>query len=166
MEVIAHTMSPESIKHLRESFQKADKDQSGELTMPEFKEILDKNSTFTHEEVEKVFEMIDMDGTGRIRYREFIAATLDKKTITETNLQIAFEKISRRNGFIEAHDLEDLLGQEGTQEYVEGLLKEVGLTRQAKIDYAHFSSIMRGEKHANHLDTPLHNHHEALTHCL
>lgn len=67
--VIAHRSSNEDIKQLRAVFDKADTVRNGVLTMDEFTHAL-KDFDYTEEEVQQVFESMDINKNGEIQYTE------------------------------------------------------------------------------------------------
>ena len=145
MEVIAHTLNPSQLKELRELFVSCDKDMSGEIKIDEFKDIISKSPKFNEVDLANIFNQVDVEETGTIRYHEFIAATITHQEITDESLRIAFEKISNRTGFITPEDLGDLLGKAGSPQEVSKMLEEVGLAKDAHIDLNTFTRIMKGE---------------------
>ena len=92
-----------------------------------------------------IFDSVDVEGNGTIKYHEFLAATLSHQSLTDENLRIAFEKISNRTGYITPEDLGGLLGADGNKETISSMLTEVGLAPDANIDINMFRRIMKGE---------------------
>ena len=91
--VVAYKSTTEEIGHLRDIFQQFDKLGNGEITMPEFKALYQEHYDFTDEELENLFNGIDLDGTGVIHYIEFLAATIESRgSIDEDRLAEAFDR--------------------------------------------------------------------------
>lgn len=66
----------------------------------------------TPEEVDKMFDEIDIDKNGTIDYTEFVMATMnDKQLMTNDKLQQAFKLFDKDgNGSIEADEIKAVLG--------------------------------------------------------
>ena len=58
-------------------FNKFDKHRDGEITLEEFTEALTENYDYSDEEIIDMFRGIDVDGTGKVHYIEFLAATIE-----------------------------------------------------------------------------------------
>ena len=73
-----------------------------------------ENMHLSEEEMKNLFEGIDQDGTGRISYMEFLAATLRHKIeLNENRLKEAFDRMDvDHSGNIDASDLKTLLGED------------------------------------------------------
>lgn len=64
--VIAHSLTPAEIRTLREEFQNVDVEGRGEIRPADLFKALNKSDNYTKEEVEKLFEQIDLDHDGTI----------------------------------------------------------------------------------------------------
>lgn len=64
------------------------------------------------EALEKLFDSVDIDGSGFIDYSEFIMATMnEKKNISEEKLMSAFKIFDKDdNGTISADEIREVLG--------------------------------------------------------
>lgn len=145
MEVIAHTLNPTQVRELKDLFIACDKDKSGEIKTNEFRDIISKHDGFSEIDEKMIFDSVDVEGNGTIKYHEFLAATLSHQSLTDENLRIAFEKISNRTGYITPEDLGGLLGADGDKDTIVSMLEEVGLAPDASIDIHMFRRIMKGE---------------------
>ena len=83
-----------------------------------------------------------MDGSEKIRYTEFLAATIEASgTINEVKLAEAFDRLdSDDSGFISVENLLEILGDTFTKEDVEAIIKEVTVT-DGQISYSEFLSL-------------------------
>lgn len=91
--VIAHKSTSEEIGILRKVFQQYVKDGSGHLDFDDFKTAM-QDVGCTDEDYRTLFDAIDMDGSGLIRYTEFLAATIEATgAISETRLAEAFTRM-------------------------------------------------------------------------
>lgn len=81
-----------------------------------------------------------MDGTGKIRYTEFLAATIEAHgAISEERLAEAFDRIDADDsGYISKENLREMLGNEIAQEEIDAIMSESDITRDGKISYAEF----------------------------
>jgi len=111
--VIAHRSTCEEIGILRKVFQKyAAKDEGGCISYPQF-ETAWKESGLPEEDTKAVFDAVDLDGSGRIRYTEFLAATIEAQgAISEERLAEAFDRFDTDDsGYISVDNLKDVLGE-------------------------------------------------------
>lgn len=101
--VIAHKSTSAEIGILRKVFQKYDTNREGTIQLPEFREALSKYG-YPEAEIARMFEAVDLDGTGKIRYTEFLASTIEAfGEIDEERLAEAFDRLdSDDSGFISA----------------------------------------------------------------
>lgn len=64
------------------------------MTIGEFKEALHAHSDMPDEEIIKIFESLDMDHTGVIKYTEFLAAAMQEQLyLAEDKILEAFNKL-------------------------------------------------------------------------
>jgi len=92
--VLAHQSSSEEIGFLRTVFGRYDTKRNGVLDYDEFRNVLLDAGMENEDDVRTVFEAVDVDGTGTIRYTEFIAASLEATgCISEDRLAEAFDRM-------------------------------------------------------------------------
>lgn len=84
-----------------------------------------------------------MDGSGRIRYTEFLAATIEAQgAISEERLAEAFDRLdSDDSGYISPQNLADMLGQDFPAEEINSIIQEADLTKDGLISYAEFLAL-------------------------
>lgn len=112
--IVAHRSTCEEIGILRKVFQKyASMDKAGCISYHEFNEAW-KESGLPPEDTRAIFDAVDLDGTGRIRYTEFLAATIEAQgAISEGRLAEAFDRFDTDDsGFISVDNLKDVLGKD------------------------------------------------------
>jgi calcium-dependent protein kinase len=145
--VVAYKSTNEEIGFLRKTFSKFDTSNDGEITLDEFKAALAKNYTYTNEEMEELFRGIDIDGTGKVHYMEFLGATLEAHgSIDEERLAEAFDRIDcDDSGTITVKDLKDFLGEDLPEAYLEKLIDEVGVSSDHVITYDDFLSLWNSQ---------------------
>ena len=87
-------------------FRELDTTKSGTLTKAEFMEAF-KNTGNSSDELEDLFQKLDVNCNGEILYTEFLAATLEAEgELEEGQLQEAFDLIdNKKTGYITSKDL-------------------------------------------------------------
>ena len=99
--IIAHKSTSEEIGLLRKAFKRYDTNKSGAINLAAFKECMSKYG-YNAEYTEHLFRSADLDGTGLIKYTEFLAATIESTgLVTEERIAEAFDRLdSDDSGFI------------------------------------------------------------------
>lgn len=82
---------------MREAFIDMDSDSSGIISVDEFTKAM-QSSMSASADIKKLFEKIDIDGTGNISYSEFISACLSRTNILtkERLLEVCFVVVHSR----------------------------------------------------------------------
>merc|ERR1711972_488886 len=99
--------------------------------------------------LEKIFEEMDIDGSGIIDYTEFIAACLDKKTYMQEDVcWSAFRGFDKNgDGKISQQELSAILSDESVQQVAGDSLKVIlqsnDLNSDGFIDFQEFMAMMR-----------------------
>ena len=137
--VIAHRSTSEEIGFLRRAFQKYDLEKKGVISKSEFKESLCGYGYSDHE-LELMFQGCDIDGTGLIRYTEFLASTIEAHgAINEEKIAEAFDRLDADDsGFISPNDLREILGSDFPTTDIDAIIDEVDITRSGKVSYNEF----------------------------
>jgi len=140
--VIAHKSTSEEIGFLRKAFKRYNSEQHGTISLVEFKKCLSVHE-YSESYMEHLFREVDLDGTGEIKYTEFLAASIESTgLITEERLAEAFDRLdSDDSGFITVDSLRALLGDEVSSDYVEGIIAESGIHEDKRISYDEFLSL-------------------------
>ena len=158
--VIAHHLSHNELKELREVFLAADVDNSGTLTFEQISKLLER---FGHEDLDDtnlktIFSGLHVDHLhhdenggssssahlARVHYMEFLAATVETRCVIDaTALKVAFDHMDvDHTGYITAHSLKAVLGKGFSDAEVEEM---VGLIdRDGKISKNEFIALMQG----------------------
>jgi Ca2+-binding EF-hand superfamily protein len=90
-------------------FEAINKSQTGIISKEEFMDAF-KNSGNSKEELEELFNTVDINHNGGITYTEFCAATLEAEgELEESQLQEAFALISKNGRYITRKDIEDIV---------------------------------------------------------
>lgn len=126
-----------------------DKNGDGVLTIDEIKEGLSGSTEKSYEEVRKVIESIDTDGSGKIDYTEFLAATMEKSLyMKEDKLIQAFRMLDLdNNGKISKSELKSVLNKDEKyrtipESYWDNMISEVDKNGDGEIDYSEFREMM------------------------
>lgn len=145
--VIAHKSTTQEIGILRKVFQKYDTSKDGTIEFEEFKECLSQYG-YSEAEVTQMFQAVDLDGTGQIRYTEFLAATIEAHgAIDEERLAEAFDRLdSDDSGFISAANLREMLGANFPQDRIDEIIHEADLTQDNRISYPEFLALWEDRK--------------------
>jgi calcium-dependent protein kinase len=140
--VVAHKSTSAEIGILRKIFQQYDTLKDGSLSYEEFKAAY-AQAGMSEEDCADMFDAIDLDGTGRIRYTEFLAATIEARgAISEERLAEAFDRIdSDDSGFISPANLRQILGEDFPEEEIEAIIVEADLSHDGQISYSEFLAL-------------------------
>ena len=141
-EVVAHTLDDKQIKDLKSEFLKFDSEETGSISIKEFRNVLSNHDHISEDDVKHMFDHIDFGQTNSILYREFIAAATDMKTVTDANLRVAFDLISNHSDTIGLTELKDLVGAD-TKKHgtVEDIMREMNMTKTPRVPQNRVSSI-------------------------
>jgi Ca2+-binding EF-hand superfamily protein len=140
--VIAHKSTSEEIGILRKVFERYDTARNGSISLDEFKVALESYG-YTDEEVERMFDGLDLDRTGEVKYCEFLAATIEAQgAISEERLAEAFDRLdSDDSGFISKENLREFLGDDLPQDEIDEIIREVDVNNDNKISYPEFLAL-------------------------
>ena len=147
--IVHNLTSKEDCDFLREVFIIFDESGSGKLTKDQL--IKGLNIVLPEEESEKevnrLMNIIDVDGNGFIEYEEFLRAGLNKaKIITKENLETSFKLYDiNKRGKINARELGMVLGQGDDnikEEVWQELIDEADIDKDGEINFNDFKTIM------------------------
>lgn len=98
---------------LRAVFQSFDVDSSGTLSRKEFQGALHRLAPeLTNEDIERLFDIVDIDKNQQISYTEFLVATLDPRDVDIEELNKAFRLLDEDgNGFITRDEMRKVVKQ-------------------------------------------------------
>ena len=84
-----------------------------------------------------------MGGSGRIRYTEFIAATIEAHgTISESRLAEAFDRLDcDDSGYITAENLIEILGEDVPRDEIDAVIEEADMTNDNRVSYSEFLAL-------------------------
>jgi len=152
--LIAHKSTSEEISRLRKAFKKYDKKKSGFIKLEDFNSCL-KVYGWNDEYIEHLFNAADLDGTGKLKYTEFLAATIETTgMVTEERIAEAFDRLdSDDSGYISFENLRELFGDDVPKEYIDQVIDEVDdMKGDHKISYDKFLDMWEGELEENEIE--------------
>jgi hypothetical protein len=96
----------------------------------------------------------DLDGSGMLRYTEFLASTIEAQgAIDERRLAEAFDRLDTDDsGFITKEALQEILGEGFPEAEIDKIIKESDLTKDGKISYMEFLAQWQDQKEAKRQD--------------
>jgi len=140
--VIAHQSSSASLNELRAAFNGADTANNGVISEAEFQKLVRK--FVPQNQLGDLFKGVDVDKSGLVHYREFLAATIEcQGRIQEEALAEAFDRLDSDNtGFISRENLKGILGTDWSPELVDQMIDEADIKRNGRIDFEEFLVLM------------------------
>lgn len=140
--VVAHKSTEEEIGFLRKVFNIFDENLDGEILLDEFKEGL-KAYHYEDEDLERMYVGMDLDGTGKVHYSEFLAATIEAHgALEEERIAEAFDRLdSDDSGYITKQNILDFLGNSISEEYANGIIEEADIYHDHRISYDEFLAL-------------------------
>lgn len=141
--VVAYKSTTEEIGFLREMFERFDVEKDGEISQDEFQRVLSTHYDYSSEELQVMFQGIDVDGTGSVHYSEFLAATLEAHgMLDEERLAEAFDRLDADDsGYITVADLSDFLGADVPEKYLHAVIEEADIEGDQRISYKEFMAL-------------------------
>ena len=98
------------------------------------------------EEVDKIFQKVDIDESGKIEYSEWIVATIDlKKLLTPEKLHDAFNLFDKDNsGSIDAGEIKKIIGvgKNIDEAVCQEVLAEVDENGDGEVSFEEFQIMM------------------------
>lgn len=145
--VIAESLSEEEIAGLKEMFKMIDTDSSGQITLEELQNGLERvGANVKDVDIYGLMQAADFDNSGTIDYREFVAAMLHlNKVQREDHLFAAFSYFDKDgSGYITADELQQACEQFGLEDVqLEDIMREVDQDNDGRIDYSEFVAMMQ-----------------------
>ena len=144
--VIAQKSTLADIGYLRDAFDQYNPSNNAEITKKEFRSAL-KTYNYADDELEIMFNAVDVDGSGFIHYTEFLAATLEAHgMVEEERLAEAFDRLDcDDSGYISTDNLRELLGASYTVEQLDELMAEADLYMDNQVSYEEFLMLFQDE---------------------
>jgi len=151
LHAIAQRLHDDDVRRLKDMFALLDKNGDKTVTFYELKDGLDKLGMGEKlDDLQRMMEEVDVDGSRRIDYTEFLAATLDRKRYREEKTcWQAFQVFDRdHDGYISKQELMELLDDGDVQAAVPSnsvaqVLQECDVDRDGQISFREFIKMMR-----------------------
>ncbi|XP_011077787.1 calcium-dependent protein kinase 20 [Sesamum indicum] len=145
--VIAENLSEEEIAGLKEMFKMIDVDNSGQITLEELKNGLERvGADLKDSEIVGLMQAADVDNSGTIDYGEFVAAMLHLNKIQkEDHMYAAFSYFDKDgSGYITQDELQLACEQFGLENVrIDDIIREVDQDNDGRIDYNEFVAMMQ-----------------------
>lgn len=150
---ITFRLKDEETLELKDIFQSLDQNQDGVLTMEEIREGLKTlrakkpNMVKTAEEdLEKLFDEIDLDKNGLINYSEFVSASVNHKKILRTDsIRDAFRSFDTdQNGKISLQEICDVIKPQTDEDvnYMQELMSKYDKNNDGELDIDEFMETL------------------------
>jgi len=139
--VIAQQLKDDELKELRATFQALDQNKDGMLSIAEITAGMKQSKVAIPPDLEETILNLDTDGSGKIDYTEFIAATMAQQTyMKKESMWSAFRTFDKDgDGKITLDELKSLLGE---REDLAEMIKEVDLNQDGVISFEEFSKAL------------------------
>ncbi|PIN10394.1 Calmodulin and related proteins (EF-Hand superfamily) [Handroanthus impetiginosus] len=137
-----------STEELKQVFNKFDSDKDGKISPEEYKAVLKAigKETFLTKQVQKIFEVADLDGDGFIDFNEFVEVQKKGGGLKTMELQHAFQAFDKDNdGKItveEVYELLTRLGEKCSMQDCRRMVRAVDANGDGVIDFNEFTSMM------------------------
>jgi len=163
--VIVKSLSNNEIYELRNVFRNLDTQSTGFITAEGLAKALKLSGlVLAHGEIQKIISANDILGVGKIKYTDFLLATIDlKKVADEQHFWQAFTFFDTNNdGFISASELKAALERancEVTLQELEDIFRNFDINDDHNIDYEEFKSMIECFEEmpaANGASSPVH----------
>jgi calcium-dependent protein kinase len=153
MRIMIKFLSAEDIEDLKHSFLQIDRERTGFVTIDDLESaMLNAGLELPLEEVKstlyiEILRSLDSDSLGKIKYSDFLMATLDKKKLIDAELMfLTFQHFDvDGDGYINAHDLKrslETVGDASSIEDIEGMISEWDLDNNRRIDFQEFRRLV------------------------
>jgi len=157
LQIIASNVDEKAITQLRDAFIALDVDGDGVLTAEELKTCLAGSMQNIPDDIQKLAQELDVDGSGGIDYTEFIAAALDMKMYTqEEACWKAFTALDKDgNGQITAEELKQALHSDELGETAADMMEiiaDVDSNGDGQISFEEFLGMMRRDAQDEDID--------------
>merc|ERR1719502_1370144 len=156
LQIIASNVDEKAITQLRDAFIALDVDGDGVLSAEELKTCL-AGSKNIPDDIQKLAQELDVDGSGGIDYTEFVAAALDMKMYSQEeacwNAFIALDKDGC--GHITAEDLRASLHSDDLGETAADMMEiiaDVDTNGDGQISFEEFLGMMRRDAQDEEID--------------
>lgn len=137
--LIAHKAFPQELVQLQTRFAKFDVENTGVISLEEFQTALREETNnnqheFSDEQIQALFESMDIYKNGEVCYTEFVAAVLEMYGhVSEERIADAFDRLdATKTGYISVTDLRVVLGKDFSEEVADDIIAEVDYKQDGK----------------------------------
>ncbi|EWS71123.1 calmodulin-domain kinase (macronuclear) [Tetrahymena thermophila SB210] len=147
--IVSHLISEKEKEEFSQTFKQLDENGDGQLSKAEimngYKKVFGKN--ISEEEVNKIFDQIDVNQSGFIDYTEFITAVIDDSVfIEDEKLRKAFSLFDKDgDGYITQQEIQNVLGvgMDFDSETWTKIVAEVDENGDGQVSFEEFKKIMQ-----------------------
>eukprot|EP01091_Cochliopodium_minus_P004921 TRINITY_DN14827_c0_g1_i1.p1 TRINITY_DN14827_c0_g1~~TRINITY_DN14827_c0_g1_i1.p1 ORF type:complete len:184 (+),score=57.28 TRINITY_DN14827_c0_g1_i1:40-591(+) len=137
--------TPKELEELHKDFILMDQDKSGELDPKEFKNLLKTRMSLTDEGFQKLFQMMDTDGSGTVSFKELATAlSMVGKGTAEDKLKYSFKLYDEDgNGTLDRNEIVNIIeqmkviassiGRPGCGDFIESLMQKLDTNGDGEI---------------------------------
>jgi len=142
--------STEDRMQLRRHFLAIDHNNSGTISLTEFRAVLGRHLSLEAGEVELLFRSLDIGHNDEIEYSEFLAAAMQGQLqVHEGMLRTTFARFDGNgDGLIDREELACILGGTFSTAELEELIQEADTSGDGKLDYEEFLAYLRRPEEA------------------
>lgn len=146
LQAVARKMTMEEAEQIQTAFVEMDTDHTGLVSYKEMKRFLGR--LYPEGDIQKLFQNIDVDASGKINYTEFLAACMAVNgSLSIQRLREAFDTLDTDDsGRIDLDNLIQLMGEEADESYVRQVLEEGDLTGDGMISWDEFLTLFRNQR--------------------
>lgn len=147
--IVTQFLSETDKKQQQELFQAIDINGDGKLSKEELKEGCLKvfGKQMNDEQIDAIFDKVDIDMSGSIDYNEFLIATINEaKILSERNLKEAFDFMDKdNNGYITVEEIRNVMDQSKTiaEEQWKAIVSEFDKDSDGKVSFLEFVEMMK-----------------------
>jgi len=144
MLALTFTMNGAQLEEIGNAFKAADTNGDGLISRSEFAELM-KSQGVPGTQIRPLFDAINQDGSGNIKYSEFVAAAIEEShSNSAQHLEAAFKRLDVKNrGWIDGNDLSNILSKTYGKEAVQNVLMAADSNSDGKIDLEEFKMVWK-----------------------
>jgi calcium-dependent protein kinase len=143
--IVSQCLTKEETDKMEEIFAAMDKNNDGMLSKDEIREGYEEHFgiPIDDEEIDRIFKVIDVDGSGAIDYSEFLMATMsEQQLMSKEKLKQAFRMFDKDNsGTISRDEIKEALGGLD-EEMADKMISEVDEDNDGEISFEEFEKMM------------------------
>ena len=131
-----------------DALQSMDTDDSGTISLSEFKEAMVKQEDIPEYRIDAIFDAIDVTHSGEIEYNEFLAATLAssqqfEKSLSGNSLHAVFNELDTdHDGYITKNDMKEFFQDDFDETSIRTLAQHADGSDSGKINYDGFKQCV------------------------